>query len=87
VGADNGVMDGIRTVSSLLGAGRLKVHASCTGLLSEFGVYAWDEKSAGKGDDKPVKLEDHSLDALRYALRTTEALWRPHIPTGLDLAA
>jgi PBSX family phage terminase large subunit len=87
VGADNAVMDGIRTVSSLLGAGRLKVHASCTGLLSEFGVYAWDEKSAGKGDDKPVKLEDHSLDALRYAIRTTEALWRPHLPTGLDLAA
>jgi PBSX family phage terminase large subunit len=85
-GADNTVMDGIRTVSSLLGAGRLRIHASCRGLISEFSAYAWDEKAAEAGEDKPVKLEDHSLDALRYALRTTEALWRPHVPLAATAA-
>lgn len=87
VGADNAVMDGIRTVSSLLAADRLKVHKSCRGLLSEFPVYAWDEKAAEAGEDKPVKAEDHSLDATRYAIRTTEALWRPHIPLTAAAAA
>jgi PBSX family phage terminase large subunit len=85
--ADNAVLDGIRTVSSLLGADRLRVHSSCTGLIGEFGVYAWDEKAAERGEDKPIKAEDHSLDALRYAVRTTESLWRPYIPTRLTTAA
>jgi len=87
VGADNSVMDGIRTVSSLLAAGRFKVHRSCTGLIGEFGVYAWDDKAAERGEDKVVKAEDHSLDATRYAIRTTETLWRPYIPTHLEVAA
>jgi PBSX family phage terminase large subunit len=86
VGADNAVMDGIRTVSSLLAADRLKVHKSCHGLLSEFPAYAWDDKAAEAGEDKPVKAEDHSLDATRYALRTTEALWRPYVPLAATAA-
>lgn len=86
-GADNSVMDGIRTVASLLAAGRLRVHRSCTGLIQEFPGYAWDDTAAEKGEDKPIKLADHSLDALRYAVRTTEALWRPRIPTRLEVAA
>lgn len=85
-GADNAVMDGIRTVSSLLGADRLRIHASCRGLISEFSAYAWDEKAAEAGDDKPVKAEDHSLDALRYSIRTTEALWRPYVPLAATAA-
>jgi phage terminase large subunit len=86
VGADNAVMDGIRTVSSLLAADRFKVHKSCRGLISEFPAYAWDDKAAEAGEDKPVKAEDHSLDALRYALRTTEALWRPYVPLAAAAA-
>lgn len=86
-GADNSVRDGIATVASLLAAGRLLVHESCRGLIEEMPAYVWDDKAAEKGEDKPVKAFDHSLDALRYAVRTTEALWRPHVPLGLALAA
>jgi PBSX family phage terminase large subunit len=86
-GADNSVRDGIATVASLLAAGRLLIHESCRGLIEEFPAYVWDDKAAEKGEDKPVKFADHSLDALRYAVRTTEALWRPHVPIGLTLAA
>lgn len=85
--ADNAVSDGIRMVASLLALGRLKIHASCTGLIDELVGYAWDTKASDKGDDKPIKAADHGPDALRYAIRTTEALWRPYIPGGLDLAA
>jgi len=77
--ADNAVLDGIRTVASLLATGRLKVHRSCVGLLDEFGGYSWDPDAAEKGEDKPIKVADHSLDALRYAVRSTEVLWRPQL--------
>ena len=32
--------------------------------------YIWDEKAQEKGEDKPVKQNDHALDALRYLLQT-----------------
>lgn len=85
--ADNTVLDGIRTVATLLSADRLRIHASCTGLIDELPGYSWDDEAAEKGEDKPIKLEDHSCDALRYGVRTTEALWRPHIPTLMEVAA
>lgn len=77
--ADNAVTDGIRTVASLLGADALVIDASCTGLLGELPGYSWDDTAAAKGEDKPVKVADHYCDALRYAVETTEPLWRPNL--------
>ncbi|GAA0638147.1 PBSX family phage terminase large subunit [Kutzneria viridogrisea] len=77
--ADNSVLDGIRLISSLLAAGLLLVHRSCAGWIEEVGGYSWDDKAAAKGEDRPIKDADHSLDAGRYVLKTTEALWRPHL--------
>ncbi|MET7321512.1 PBSX family phage terminase large subunit [Streptomyces sp. NPDC005549] len=85
--ADNAVMDGIRTVGSLFSTGGLLVHESAQGLIEEIPGYSWDSKAALGGDDKPVKENDHSCDALRYGVRTTEALWRPYLPTRLEVAA
>ncbi|HEY9475841.1 MAG TPA: PBSX family phage terminase large subunit [Mycobacteriales bacterium] len=77
VAADNAVVDGIRTVSSLLAGGRLKVHRSCTDLIREIPGYVWDPKATAAGHDAPIKVDDHSVDAARYVIRTTEAAWRP----------
>lgn len=77
--ADNNVAYGIRTVASGLGAGWLKVSDRCTGWLLEAPGYSWDPKATARGEDKPLKIADHSLDAGRYAIATTEALWRPRI--------
>jgi PBSX family phage terminase large subunit len=85
--ADNSVLDGIRTVASLLATDRLQIHDSAAGLIDEFPGYSWDDAAALAGIDKPIKENDHSLDALRYGIRTTEAIWRPHIPTHLEVAA
>ena len=74
--ADNDVLDGIRQVSSLLSSGRLLIHKSCKNLIDELQSYSWDEKAAKKGQDAPVKVNDHSADALRYAVFTTRQLWR-----------
>lgn len=76
VPGDNAVLDGIRTVSSLLARDRLKVHRSCTGWINEIPGYSWDPAKADRGEDAPMKVDDHSLDAGRYVIRTTEAVWR-----------
>ncbi|MFJ4009452.1 PBSX family phage terminase large subunit [Streptomyces sp. NPDC090026] len=85
--ADNTVSDGIRTVASLLGSVDLLIHESATGLIDELPGYSWDDTASEAGEDQPIKQNDHSCDALRYAVRTTESLWRPYIPTRLEAAA
>lgn len=66
--ADNEVIDGIHFVRMLLSNGTIKVVRKCTNLISEFQSYVWDKKATEKGIDKPLKENDHALDALRYAL-------------------
>lgn len=77
--ADNDVLYGIRTVASLLATGNLIISDRCTGLTNEFPGYSWDPKATAEGEDKPLKVADHSLDALRYAIVTTETNWRPRV--------
>ncbi|MDF5756641.1 PBSX family phage terminase large subunit [Spongiactinospora sp. TRM90649] len=82
--ADNKVLDGIRTVASLISADLLRVHRSCAGWLGEIGGYGWDDKKVERGEDAPVKLDDHALDAGRYLLRTTQAAWQPMLEPVTD---
>ena len=65
--ADNDVLDGIRRTGALLANRRLLVNeGNCMGLIDELGTYMWDDKAALRGEEKPVKQNDHSVDALRY---------------------
>jgi PBSX family phage terminase large subunit len=77
--ADNAVLDGIRIVSSLFAQRQLKLHRSCTELIDETTGYAWDPDASERGQDEPLKEDDHGPDQLRYAVRTTEAAWRPQL--------
>lgn len=79
--AKNDVTGGIKLISSLLNADRLRVSDRCKGFLQEVSSYTWDTKASERGLDIPVKLDDHSMDAARYAILSTEAWWRRHIPT------
>lgn len=85
--ADNAVIDGIRTLSSLFALDLLKIHSSCTGLLDEIPGYSWSDKAAAEGLDEPVKADDHGIDAARYAVHTTRNLWRYSLPRDVALAA
>lgn len=85
--ADNSVLDGIRLMSSLLGNDQLRVHQSCKGLIDEIPGYSWDDKAAERGEDAPIKADDHSIDAARYAIKTPEVLWRPLLRRAHALAA
>lgn len=69
--ADNEVLPGIQTVARLLAADKLAVHDSCEHTLQEVPSYVWDTKAQQRrGEDKPLKQNDHAMDAWRYALHT-----------------
>ncbi len=74
--ARNDVLDGIRSVSSLLSAGLLYYHKSCTNLINEKQAYSWDSKAQEKGEDKPIKANDHACDAERYSLFSNIKYWK-----------
>lgn len=64
--ANNEVLDGIRYVGTLLNGLKIKFSASCENTIKEFSAYTWDKKAADKGEDKPIKDNDHAMDAVRY---------------------
>lgn len=73
--AQNAVIDGIRVTSSALAQGRIRVHESCTGLIEEIPGYVWDSKAQQRGEDRPIKSEDHSVDAFRYGIYSSAYIW------------
>lgn len=66
--ADNDVTDGIRFVASMLTQERFFVDPSCKHTIAEFNSYVWDPKAQLRGEDKPLKQNDHAMDRNRYAL-------------------
>lgn len=75
--ADNEVGAGIADIASLLATRRMLVTDRCRQTIRETPGYVWDEKATKNGEDKPVKDDDHWLDAWRYAVRSTKAVWEP----------
>lgn len=67
--ADNDVLDGIRKCSTMFQNGTLKINKNkCPHLIDELSEYSWDEKAQEKGEDKPLKVNDHCVDAMRYGV-------------------
>ncbi len=64
--AKNDVLDGIRFVASLLNCELIAVSDQCEETIKEFASYVWDEKAVNRGEDKPLKQNDHCMDAVRY---------------------
>lgn len=68
--ARNDVLDGIRFVAMLLNQDKIVFLRCCENTIKEFASYIWDEKAADRGEDKPVKVRDHAMDAVRYMCYT-----------------
>lgn len=68
--AKNDVLDGIEYTRSLIYGGILGFHTDVLDLLNEFGTYSWDPKASERGEDKPIKMRDDRMDALRYLAYT-----------------
>ncbi|MER6748065.1 PBSX family phage terminase large subunit [Streptomyces fungicidicus] len=82
--AHNKVLSGIRILMALFAADKLRIHSSCKELLKEIDGYVWDPRATEKGEDAPLKQNDHGVDALRYAIKTTQHIWRSRIDIPLS---
>ena len=62
--ADNEVLDGIRITATMIKLRKLRVKRGMTpNLIREMGLYIWDEKATERGEEKPLKVNDHCLTA------------------------
>lgn len=79
IDADNDVLNGITFMTSEMAKGNLFVLPQCASLIKEIESYVWDPKASEKGEDKPLKKDDHSIDAARYACFTHKiAKYQPY---------
>ena len=65
--ADNSVLDGIRETATCMSLGLIKVSPDIKEWRKEAEGYVWDDSS---GEDRPVKVNDHLMDATRYFCKT-----------------
>lgn len=69
---------GISYIQQLIRERRFYVFNNCQNFLEEINQYHYPEGKEGKAyQDEPEKLNDHLMDALRYAIHT-------HMPTSRD---
>jgi hypothetical protein len=54
----------------MISSGTVKILDTCPRLIQSIQSYVWDAKSITRGEDKPLKQDDHLVDALRYAIFT-----------------
>ncbi|MBP3226536.1 MAG: hypothetical protein J6M08_06410, partial [Methanobrevibacter sp.] len=47
---------------------RFFIHKDCTNSISQAQTYSWDKKAQQKGEDKPLKINDHCPDMWRGGL-------------------
>jgi phage terminase large subunit len=64
--SDKDVTEGIRKIKSM----PLFIHKDSANMIREAGAYKWKLDKNGNVLDEPEKANDHSLDALRYAVFT-----------------
>ena len=59
--AKNAVLPGIKTVSKKLADGSYKILRCCRETIKEKATYVWDQNAQNKGEDKPLKENDHCV--------------------------
>ena len=65
--ADNAVLDGIRETATAMQTEKIRISPKLDFIVKELQGYVWDEKST---EDRPVKVADHAMDAMRYFVKT-----------------
>lgn len=79
--ADNEVKLGIEMLSSIIADDKFRVHRRCQNVLKEITSYVWDTKAQERGEDKPLKQNDHTLDPIRYIVNGTRLVWQRLLKT------
>jgi PBSX family phage terminase large subunit len=72
------IVAGVDRVRELFKQNRIHISPDCHNLIHELETYRYPEKKPDQNEqEKPVKENDHALDALRYALYTFSPIIEP----------
>jgi phage terminase large subunit len=63
------VLDGIRDTATSLKNGYIRIMPDLNNFDMEINGYVWDESEI---EDRPIKVNDHLMDAMRYFVRTAK---------------
>lgn len=77
--ADNDVVNGIRQVASFLGNKLFFIDRSCAATRQEITSYVWDPKAQDRGEDVPLKQNDHAMDRNRYFIYSRFKRYSPGV--------
>ena len=66
--ADNAVALGIARTQKLLSYNLLQLSPDQENAAREINLYSYDKKSIEQGKEIPIKINDHCMDAMRYAV-------------------
>ena len=55
----------IHTIQDLIANRRFKIHVNCRNSIEQAQTYSWDKKAQQRGEDKPLKEDDHCCDMWR----------------------
>ena len=80
--AENDVKLGISRVQKLLSFDRMSISPLQVNAISEFGTYEYDKDSIEKGKEEPVKVDDHTMDAIRYLVMGFWKYLKAWLPAG-----
>jgi PBSX family phage terminase large subunit len=77
IDGEHEVLEGIHRVSEVEATGHRRVHRDCVNWRREKGLYSWDTEAALKnGEERPLKVNDHTQDADRYATMELFPDWK-----------
>jgi hypothetical protein len=70
------VLNDIQVIQELLSSDepRFKISTKCENSISQAQSYSWDPKSQARGEDKPLKVNDHCPDMWRGAILGSRSL-------------
>ena len=66
------VVETIQFIRNLFAENRMMIHEGCRNVKTGLAVYVWDPKTVGSTNEKPLKKDDHAVDAMRYAVNEVE---------------
>ena len=78
--AENDVALGISRVQKLLTFDLLRISPAQRYAIDEFGLYEYDPKTIERGAEKPIKANDHCMDAIRYLTMGMWSKLKPYLP-------
>ena len=55
----------IKTIQNLIAERKFKIHTSCVNSINQAQTYCWDKKAQQRGEDRPLKVNDHCPDMWR----------------------